>query len=40
METEGVLAELDFQHFYDSIGGPYLEIIKKNERSHEVNFLC
>ena len=36
MDGEGVLAELDFGKFYECLGGNYEQIMKKNEKSHEV----
>jgi len=39
METEGVLAELDYKLFFECIGGSFEEIMKKNERSHEKKMM-
>lgn len=36
METDGVLAEITSESFQDCIGGPLEEILKKNEKIHEV----
>ena len=39
MDGEGVLAELDFGKFYECLGGNYEQIMKKNEKSHEVRIV-
>lgn len=36
METDGVLAEITSESFTECIGGPLEEILKKNEKIHEV----
>jgi len=36
MTSDGVVAEIDLLMFEDLIGGKLGEIIKKNEKSHEV----
>ena len=36
METDGVLAFIDFPKFFACIGGSIEEIIEQNEFSHEV----
>jgi len=36
MDSDGVLAELTLENFNKCIGGSYEEVIKKNEKSHEV----
>jgi len=39
METDGVLAEINLEAFTECIGGQIEEVLKKNEKSHEVLFL-
>ena len=36
MTSDGVIAEIDLLLFEDLIGGKLGEVIKKNEKSHEV----
>lgn len=38
METDGVLAEITSESFTECIGGPLEEILKKNDKIHEVFF--
>jgi cGMP-dependent protein kinase len=38
METDGVLAEINLEAFTECIGGQIEEVLKKNEKSHEVTF--
>ena len=38
METDGVLAEINLEAFTECIGGQIEEVLKKNEKSHEVIF--
>ena len=39
METDGVLAEITSESFTECIGGPLEEILKKNDKIHEVFFI-
>jgi hypothetical protein len=36
METDGVLAEISTESFQECIGGTLEEVLKKNEKAHEV----
>lgn len=36
MSSDGVIAEIDLQAFEELIGGNLGDVIKKNEKSHEV----
>ena len=36
METDGVLAEINLEAFTECIGGQIEEVLKRNEKSHEV----
>lgn len=36
MESEGVISTISFENIEQTLGGPILEILKKNEDSHEV----
>lgn len=36
METEGVIAEISSENFVECIGGQIEEVIKQNEKNHEV----
>ena len=37
MESDGVISSINFDEIENTLGGPILEILKKNEHSHEVN---
>lgn len=39
MESDGVLASIDFVKFFSCIGGSIEDIIEQNEFSHEVIYL-
>ena len=37
MQSDGVISSISFEDIEKTLGGPILEIIKKNQDSHEVN---
>ena len=39
MNGKGLLAELEFNDFFDCIGGPLDQIVQKNANSHEVKYM-
>lgn len=36
MTSDGVISEIDRETFEQLIGGNFYEVLKKNEKSHEV----
>lgn len=36
MECDGVLSEINYESFQECIGGAMEEVLKKNEKAHEV----